>query len=201
MTGVNGFHVPPSIHLGLLAPRPATIIHGEQERQGNDSWKPQSLSILLSRSSLEWRSLNTRSMISLTLKKSSSNVTEPENLTSMSWTKVTIRKVSINWSGIRSTHIPSSRSEQENGNASLVITGRGSLSRLTLKYIIKGTRWKPHSLSWKGNTECLSKPESSGSRLRRSKWKWSSITSQEWCFVLSSLCYWGILQSLIFFLV
>lgn len=36
-TGVNGFRILPSIHLGLLVPMPATIIHGEQERQGNGS--------------------------------------------------------------------------------------------------------------------------------------------------------------------
>ena len=44
--GVNGFRVPPSNHLGLPAPMPATITHGEQERQENGSWKPPSQSIL-----------------------------------------------------------------------------------------------------------------------------------------------------------
>lgn len=89
---VKGSLVKRSILPALPAHTLATITHGEPVRWGKGSWKHQSPLILRNKLLPAWRSLNSLSMTFFMLKKSWNNLTEPDNPTSMLWTRDTTPK-------------------------------------------------------------------------------------------------------------
>ena len=93
------------------------------------------------------KSPNIRSMIAFTPKLSSNNVTGPDPLTSMSWTKPTIPKRSMNSFGIRSTPARLSPSETENANGFPVTIEDGSLTHLTTENTVREIKSKRYSPS------------------------------------------------------